>query len=120
MAEETSQPTATQLEPEKRKDKRKKSSKRRKGAKTANASGKRGTPLGFPKHPILKCLRIPMAVLENNAGKECTDREAAKFAGIGWSGQTAVEITSAIKYGLFQRPSPGKVEPTDITRRILK
>jgi hypothetical protein len=120
MAEETSHPTATQTEPAKPKGKKKKSSTRKKRAKAANGSSKRGTPLGFPKHPILKCLRIPQAVLENNAGKECTDREAAKFAGIGWSGQIAVEISSAIKYGLFQRPSPGKVEPTDITRRIVR
>lgn len=120
MAEETAQPPATQTEPAKGKGKKKKSSKRKKGARAANGATKRGTPLGFPKHPILKCLRIPQAVLENNAGKECTDREAAKFAGIGWSGQIAVEISSAIKYGLFQRPSPGKVEPTDITRRIVR
>jgi hypothetical protein len=31
-----------------------------------------------------------------------------------------VEISSAIKYGLFQRPSSGKVEPTDIARRIVR
>ena len=59
-------------------------------------------------------------MLENNAGKECTDREAAKFAGLGWSGQIGVEISSALKYGLFQRPSSGKVEPTEVTRRIVR
>src|SRR5438105_5349251 len=120
MAEEIVQPTTAETDAAKGKGKTKKSSKRKKGAKAANGATRRGTPLGFPKHPILKCLRIPQAVLENNAGKECTDREAAKFAGIGWSGQIAVEISSAIKYGLFQRPSPGKVEPTDITRRIVR
>ena len=31
-----------------------------------------------------------------------------------------VEISSAIKYGLLQRPSAGKVEPTEITRRIVR
>lgn len=118
MAEETAPPAATEAKPAKTKS-RKKSSKRKKGAKTANAT-KRGIPLGYPKHPILKCLRLPQAVLDNNAGKECTDREAANFAGIGWSGQIAVEISSALKYGLFERPSPGKVKPTEITRRIVK
>jgi len=39
---------------------------------------------------------------------------------VGWSGQIAVEISSAIKYRLFQRPNPGKVEPTDVTRRIVR
>lgn len=120
MAEETAQRAATEAEPLKGKGKKKKiASKRKRGKKAADGATKFG-PLGYPKHPILKCLRIPQAVLENGAGKECTDREAAKFAGIGWSGQIAVEISSAIKYGLFQRPSPGKVEPTDITRRIVR
>jgi len=63
---------------------------------------------------------MPQAVLENNAGRDCTDREAATFAGIGWSGNVAVEISSAIKYGLFQRPNPGRVEPTDLVRRIVR
>ena len=67
--------------------KKKKSTKNKKRRRAANGATKRGIPLGYPKHPILKCLRIPQAVLENNAGKECTDREAARFASIGWSGQ---------------------------------
>ena len=119
MAEDTAQPVTTDAEPAKSKGNKKKP-RGKQGAKTANAATKRGIPLGYPKHPILKCLRIPQAVLENNAGKECTDREAAKFASIGWSGQIAVEISSALKYGLFERPSAGKVKPTDITRRIVK
>lgn len=120
MAKASTQRISTETEATKRTGTGKKSSKRRAALKAGQAASKRSAPLGFPKHPILKCLRIPQAVLENNAGKECTDREAAKFAGIGWSGQTAVEISSAIKYGLFRRPSQGKVEPTDITRRIVR
>lgn len=93
--------------------------RKRKGQISKGA--KRGGPtLAYPKHPILKCLRMPQAVLENNAAKECTDREAAKFAGLGWSGPLSVEISSALKYGLFHRPSPGKVEPTETTRRIVR
>jgi hypothetical protein len=104
----------------KRKRGRKRGTSRKKNAGGARGATRRGTPLAYPKHSISKCLRIPQAVLENNAGKECTDREAAKFAGVGWSGQIGVEISSAIKYNLFQRPSPGKVEPTEITRRIVR
>jgi hypothetical protein len=37
----------------------------------------------FPKHAISACLRIAEAVLEQNAGKESTYKEAAKFAGVG-------------------------------------
>jgi hypothetical protein len=120
MAEDIAQPTVTEAAPTKGKGKKKKSPKRKKAAGAANGGASRVGPLAYPKHPILKCLRIPQAVLENGAGKECTDREAARFAGVGWGGPTAVEISSALKYGLFQRPSPGKVEPTDITRRIVR
>src|SRR5262245_7375725 len=58
----------------------------------------------YPRHALEKALRIPKAVLEQNAGKECTDEQAAKFAGLGLHGPTLVEISSAIKYGLFERP----------------
>jgi len=117
MAEDNAT-TAVTTEPAKGKAK-KKSAKKKSAKKKARGATKFG-PMVFPKHPILKCLRIPQAVLENNAGKECSDREATNFAGLGWSGQIAVEISSALKYGLFERPNPGNVKPTDITRRILK
>src|ERR1700733_4072444 len=101
MAEDTAQPIDTKAEPAKGKSKKK--AKKKNAAKKAAGATKFG-PIGYPKHPILKCIRIPQGVVENNAGKECTDREAAKFAGIGWSGDIGVEISSAIKYGLFERP----------------
>jgi len=117
MPEEIAPPDASVEVAKSPKGEEKKAAK--KALKTQAPKGKFG-PIGFPKQSILKCLRMPQAVLENNAGKECTDREAAKFAGLGWTGPLAVEISSALKYGLFHRPSPGKVEPTDITRRILR
>jgi hypothetical protein len=111
MAEDNATNAATEAEPTKRKAK-KKAAKKKSAKKKAGGATKFG-PMVFPKHPILKCLRMPQAVLENNAGKECTDREAAKFAGLGWTGPLAVEISSALKYGLFERPTPGNVKPTD-------
>ena len=117
MPEEIAQPDASITGVKSPKGKKKKAAK--KVLKTKVSKGKFG-PIVFPKQSILKCLRMPQAVLENNAGKECTDREAANFAGLGWTGPLAVEISSALKYRLFQRPGPGKVEPTDITRRILR
>ncbi len=83
-------------------------------------SGARGRKFAYPKHAISQCLRIPEAVLEQNAGKECTYREAAGFAGLGYTGQLGVEISSALKYGLFQRTAPGKIQPTDLVRRIVR
>lgn len=83
-------------------------------------SGARGRKSAYPKHAISQCLRIPEAVLEQNAGKECSYREAAKFAGLGYTGQLGVEISSALKYGLLQRTTPGKIQPTDLVRRIVR
>jgi hypothetical protein len=119
MADENSTTTVKDTVQVKSKAK-KKAIKKKSTRKRATRAAGAGKSIVFPKHSILKALRIPQAVLENNAGRNCTDREAAAFAGIGWSGIVAVEISSALKYGLFQRPSPGRVEPTDLTRRIVR
>jgi hypothetical protein len=126
MAEDIPTNTSAETEPSKtkatKKGAKKKSTKKKARKKKATPAGSAGkfSPMVFPKHSILKALRIPQAVLENNAGRDCKDREAANFAGVGWSGPVGVEISSALKYGLFQRPSPGRVEPTDLTRRIVR
>jgi hypothetical protein len=102
----------------------KKTLKKKKTHKPAKAIkvGRKGKtrPLPFPKHTISECLRIPQAVLEQNAGKECADREAAAFAGIGYGSLIGVEISSALKFGLLERPASGTVRPTDLTRRIIR
>jgi hypothetical protein len=76
--------------------------------------------VAFPKDPIAKCLRIPQGILDQNAGNACTDREAAGYTKIGWTGAVSVEISSAIKYGLLERPSAGKVKPTELARKIVR
>ncbi|MFB3915758.1 MAG: hypothetical protein ACE14M_03455 [Terriglobales bacterium] len=109
------------LEPKKAKSSRKRSRKRKKS--TATASGEaRGarSQVAFPKHSLAKCLRIPQGILDQNAGNECTDREAAAFAKVGWSGEIGVEISSAIKYGLLERPAAKKVRPTELVRKIVR
>jgi hypothetical protein len=52
--------------------------------------------------------------------RNAPDREAVAFAGVGWTGAIQVELSSAIKYGLLSRPSAGRVEPTELTRRIVR
>jgi hypothetical protein len=74
---------------------------------------------GFPRHRLSKCLRIPTAIIEHNQGLECTDREAAGYAGLRLTRRTRLEITSAIKYSLLERRSPGRVKPTDIAWKIV-
>ncbi len=107
-------PESESTNPDKREKSKAKAGKRARKARGAT------THVAFPKHAISQCLRIPEAVLEQNAGKECTYREAAKFAGIGYTGQIGVEISSALKYGLFERTAPGKIKPTDLVRRIVR
>lgn len=55
------------------------------------------------------------------AGKACTDEESAKYVGVKYNkGPFNVEISSAIKFGLLERPEPGKIQFTKISRKILK
>jgi len=64
------------------------------------ASTKKGVPK-YPRHSLEKALRIPKAILEQNAGKECSDQESAGFVGIKYNkGPYALELSSAIKFGL--------------------
>jgi hypothetical protein len=90
--------------------------------KSGAGGGARGgaAQVKYPKHSILNCIRIPQGIIDQNAGEACTDREGAGYAKIGWTGEIGVEISSAIKYGLLERPSPGHIKPTDLTRKIVR
>ena len=74
----------------------------------------------FPRHSVTKALRVPRAVLEQNAGKACTPAEAAAFVGVGPGGPFNVEIGSATKYGFLERPETGKIQPTALAKRVLR
>lgn len=74
----------------------------------------------FPRHSVVKALRIPKAILEQNAGKSCTQQEAAKFVGVGYGGPFVVEIASSIKYGFLERPQSGVIQPTVLAKKILR
>src|SRR4051794_17306122 len=78
------------------KGKRAKKKSTKKAAGTGRARGGAGR-VKFPKHSILGCIRIPQAILEQNVGEACTDKEGAAFAKVGWNGDVGVEIGSAIK-----------------------
>lgn len=87
---------------------------------TGNEAGEGGPGSKYPRHGVRKSLRIPRAILEQNAGKACTDAKAAEFAGIGYHGPTRMEIGSSLKYGFLRRPKAGEVEVTDLARKILR
>jgi hypothetical protein len=61
----------------------------------------------YPRHSLEKVLRIPKAILDQNAGKECSDEDSAGFLSIKYNkGPFALELSSAIKFGLLERPKP--------------
>lgn len=86
--------------------------------KTSQARG-RAAPK-YPRHSVEKALRVPKAILEQNAGRSCSDREAAQFVGVGYGGDFKVEMSSGIKYGLLERPQAGKIRVTKLAKRILR
>lgn len=90
---------------------------KRKAATKANTSGALAK---FPRHNVAKSLRIPAAIIEQNAGKPCTDRESARFAGVGYNGPYKVEVSSALKYGFLERPQAGSIAVTDRARKALR
>ena len=65
-------------------------------------------------------LRVPKAILDQNAGKECSEAELAKFLGLKLTGPTRVEFSSALKFGLLERPSAGRIRMTELARQILR
>lgn len=79
-----------------------------------------GSQAKFPRHSIEKALRIPRAIIEQNAGKQCTEKESAGFAGVGYNGPYRVEISSALKFGFLERPTAGSLQVTDRARRSIR
>ncbi|RLP28005.1 hypothetical protein D8676_02315 [Mesorhizobium sp. YM1C-6-2] len=102
----------------------------RKSAKSSKTSASKKSPAKkkanggnlakYPRHSVEKALRVPRAIIDQNAGRECSDREAAAFAAVGFGGPFAVELSSAIKYGFLERPKPGHVRVTDRARQALR
>ena len=48
------------------------------------------------------------------------NNESAKYLGIGYSGPYAMELSSAVKYGVLERTGPKKIKPTDLAKKILR
>ena len=73
---------------------------------TKRANGKGNEPASvakFPRHTVEQALRIPEAILQQNAGNPATPNEAVLFAGgAKLSGPWRVEISSAKKYGFLR------------------
>lgn len=100
--------------------KKKRSSKKKAVRKKASGRTRSGGANDYPRHSAKKALRIPGAILAQNAGKACTDREAAGFSGVGYHGPFRTELSSSIKFGFLHRPESGKVEVTEAAKSILR
>lgn len=74
----------------------------------------------FPRHSVGKALRVAKAILEQNAGKSCTAKEAAAFVGVSPGGPFNVEIGSATKYGFLERPQIGQIQPSALAKKIIR
>jgi hypothetical protein len=86
----------------------------------AQAAAKKAGIATFPRTSLEKVLRIPKAILEQNAGKPCSDKEALGFVGLKLSGPSKSEIRDAVKYGLLNRPSSGQLGLTDRAKKVLR
>jgi hypothetical protein len=94
-----------------------KAAKKRVALKTAPAHVR----AKFPRQSAANALRIPKAILEQNAGRACTPTEAAAFLGLGTAkGNFEVEISSSLKYGFLERPQAGQIQPTALAKKILR
>jgi hypothetical protein len=103
----------TKKEPSKKKTAKKKPAKKKRGSTSIVPK--------YPRHPLERALRIPKVILDQNAGKECSEQEAARFLGINQTrGPFTVEISSAIKFGLLARPAPGRLSITELSKKILR
>lgn len=91
------------------------------GGKSDGLKTSAGSNSNYPRHSIEKALRIPRAITEQNAGKECSAKDAATFIGLNnIHGPFMVEVSSSIKYGFLERPSPNQLKLTELTKKILR
>jgi len=99
----------------------KKKAVKKKGAKKGTAKRVAASvSSNYPRHSLTKALRIPRAIIEQNAGKECSEADSAKFLGVGYNGPYQLEISSALKYGIIHRVSPKQIIPTDLSKKIIR
>ena len=97
--------------------------KKGRSSKTKRAQRKKASTGGnapYPRHSLTRVLRIPEAIIAQNAAKPCTEQEAAKFVGVGYNGPFRVEISSCLKFGLLDRPSAGTISITELARKALR
>ena len=99
---------------------KKKASPKKKAAVKKKVSTSKSGSAKYPRHSIKKVLRIPESILDQNAGKPCTSADTAAYLGVGHSGPYQMEVSSARKYGLLESPAEGKIQPSELAKKILR
>jgi hypothetical protein len=75
----------------------------------------------YPRHNLERSLRIANGVLDQNAGKECSEEDAAKYIGVKFNkGPFLLEVSSGKKFGLLESPSKGQLKVTELAKKILR
>src|SRR5665648_947707 len=97
---------------------KKKAPAKKKAAKKASSKPKKGAD--FPGLSLERALRIPKAIIEQNAGKACTSQQAASYLGIKYGPGYRIEASAANKFGLTSAPERGQVAPSDLAFKILR
>lgn len=110
------EPAAAKKRTTKKKKKPKAGKKSAKGKKTKSNA----VTAKYPRHAVEKALRIPRAIIDQNAGHDCSEAESAVFVGVGYNGPYRVEISSSIKYGFLSRPTSGRIAVTDRAQRAIR
>jgi hypothetical protein len=74
----------------------------------------------FPRHAVVRALRIPQALYDQNGGRPASLLEAVRFTGgAAVSGPFRTEVSSAKKYGFLDTRDSNKIAPTDRARRAI-
>lgn len=109
-------PDPSTIPPQKSAPKRRATKKKPTAKKSAARTGQQAK---YPRHSVEKALRIPKAIIDQNAGKPTSVADAAKYTtGGSANGPFKVEVSSSKKYG-FLRSDGGKLVPEERARRIL-
>ena len=88
-------------------------------AKARSKAQAKKSKTSFPRLSVKKALRIPKAILDQNAGNACTRAEAASYCQCKQSGAFNQEVADTIKYG-YLTTDEKKLQPTDLAKQILR
>ena len=101
--------------PKKKKRRMKKTAKKAKRQKQLSS---RGTAK-FPRHSVEKALRVPRAIIEQNAGRSAQRKIALHTSAWVLMAPTAWR-SAPLKYGFLERPRAGFIALTDRARQAIR